>query len=124
MHRARPKGQAKREQEEALRKAAAAQAAAQAREIDKYKQAIAARIKRFIVEPPNLQGNPEVEVDVRVLPGGEVLAVTTRRGSGQSAWDNAVERAIQRAQPLPLPPADSPIFPQFRELNLKLRPKE
>ena len=113
-----------KEQAEALRKAAQAQAAAQAREIDKYKRAIAERIKRFIIEPPNLQGNPEVEVDVRVLPGGEVLGVTTRKASGQAAWDNAVERAIQRAQPLPLPPADSPIFPQFRALNLKLRPKE
>ena len=112
------------EQAEAQRKAAQAQAAAQAREIDKYKQAVAARIRRFIVEPPNLQGNPEVEVDVTVLPGGEVMAVRTRRASGQVIWDNAVERAIQRAQPLPLPPADSPIFPQFRELNLKLRPKE
>ena len=112
------------EQADAQRRIAQQQAAAQAREIDKYKQAIAARIKRFIVEPPNLQGNPEVEVDVKVLPGGEVLAITTRRGSGQTAYDNAVERAIQRAQPLPLPPADSPIFPQFRELNLKFRPKE
>jgi colicin import membrane protein len=112
------------EQAEAHRKAAQAQASAQAREIEKYKQAIQAKIRRFIVEPPNLQGNPEVEVDVKVLPGGEVLAITTRRGSGQTAYDNAVERAIQRAQPLPLPPADSPIFPQFRELNLKFRPKE
>ena len=112
------------EQAEAHRKAAQAQAAAQAREIDKYKRAIQDKIRRHIIEPPNLQGNPEVEVDVKVLPGGEVLAITTRRGSGQTAYDNAVERAIQRAQPLPLPPADSPIFPQFRELNLKFRPKE
>jgi len=25
---------------------------------------------------------------------------------------------------LPVPPADSPIFKEFRELNLKFRPKE
>lgn len=119
-------GAKRREQEQAdaLRKAAQAQAAAQAREIDKYKRAIAERIRSRITEPPNLQGNPEVEFDVVVLPGGEVLGVKTRKASGQAAWDNAVERAIQRAQPLPLPPADSPIFPQFRELNLKFRPKE
>jgi colicin import membrane protein len=111
------------EQADAQRKLAQQQAAAQAREIDKYKQAIAARIRRFIVEPPSLQGNPEVELDIIVLPGGEVLDVRTRRASGQTPWDNAVERAIRRAQPLPLPP-DPALMKEFRELNLKFRPKE
>jgi len=111
------------EQAEALRKAAAAQAAAQAREIDKYKQAVAARIRRFIVEPPNLQGNPEVEFEVVQLPGGEILGVKTRRASGQATWDNAVERAILRAQPLPQPP-DPALFKDVRELHLRFRPKE
>lgn len=112
------------EQADAQKKLAQQQAAAQAQEMDKYKQAIIARIRRFIIEPPNLQGNPQVELDVTVLPGGEVLGVRTRTPSGQVAYDNAVERAILRAQPLPLPPPDSPIFRQFRELNLKFRPKE
>ena len=111
------------EQAEAQRKLAQQAAAAQAREIDKYKQAIAARIKRFIVEPPNIQGNPEVELDIIVLPGGEVLDVRTKRASGQTPWDNAVERAIRRAQPLPLP-SDPVLMKEFRELNLKFRPKE
>lgn len=124
--RAKEAAEAKRlaqEQADAQRKLAQQQAAAQAREIDKYKQAIAAKIKRFIVEPPNLQGNPEVELDIIVLPGGEVLDVRTRRGSGQAPWDNAVERAIRRAQPLPLP-TDPALMKEFRELNLKFRPKE
>jgi len=111
------------EQADALKKLAQQQASAQAREIDKYKQAIAARIKRFIIEPPNLQGNPEVELDIIVLPGGEVLDVRTKRASGQTPWDNAVERAIRRAQPLPLP-SDPELMKVFRELNLKFRPKD
>jgi colicin import membrane protein len=111
------------EQAEALKKIAAQQAAARAAEIDKYKGLIRARIMRFIVEPPNLQGNPEAELDIIVLPGGEVLDVRTRRPSGQAAWDNAVERAIRRAQPLPLP-TDPALLKEFRELNLKFRPKE
>lgn len=112
-----------REQEEAQRRLAAAQAAAQAKLIDEYKRRIADKIKRFIVEPPNLQGNPEVEFAVTVLPGGEVLDVKTRRPSTLAAWDSAVERAIRRAQPLPLPP-DPALMREFRELNLKFRPKE
>jgi colicin import membrane protein len=110
-------------QADALKKLAQQQAAAQAREIDQYKQAIATRIKRFIIEPPNLQGNPEVEVDIIVLPGGEILDVRTRKTSGQRLWDDAVERAIRRAQPLPLP-TDPALMGLFRELNLKFRPKE
>jgi colicin import membrane protein len=120
---AEAKQRAAREQEDALKKLAQQQAAAQNKLIDEYKRRISERIKRFIIEPPNLQGNPEVEMDVVLLPGGEVLGVKTRKASGQSAWDNAVERAILKAQPLPLPP-DPAMFKDFRELNLKFRPKE
>jgi colicin import membrane protein len=112
-----------REQDEALRKIAQSQAAAQARLVDEYKRRIADRIRRFIIEPAGLRNNPEVEYDVVVLPGGEVLYVRLRKASGQAAWDSAVERAIRRAQPLPLPP-DPALMREFRELNLKFRPKE
>jgi len=111
------------EQAEAQRRLAAAEAAERAKLIDEYKRRIANKIKRFIVQPPNLQGNPEVEFSVTVLPGGEVLDVKTRSGSSVAAWDSAVERAIRRAQPLPLPP-DPVLMREFRELNLKFRPKE
>jgi len=114
---------AAQEQADALNKLAQQQAAAQASEVDKYKQLIADRIRRFIIEPPGLQGNPQVELDVTVLPGGEVLDVKTRKGSGQPAWDAAVERAVRRAQPLPLP-QDPTLHSRFRELNLRFRPKE
>jgi len=112
-----------REQAEAQRRLAAAEAAERAKQIDEYKRRIADKIKRFIVQPPNLEGNPEVEFAVTVLPGGEVLDVKTRHRSAVAAWDSAVERAIRRAQPLPLPP-DPLLMREFRELNLKFRPKE
>ena len=111
------------EQADALRKIADQRAAEQARALDKYRQAVAARIKRYIIEPPNLQGNPEVEFEVIQLPGGEILGIRTRKPSAQTAWDNAVERAIQRAQPLP-PPPDPAMFKDVRELHLKFRPKD
>ncbi|MGH8648180.1 MAG: cell envelope integrity protein TolA, partial [Burkholderiales bacterium] len=110
-----------REQDEALRKIA--QASAQARLVDEYKRRIADHIRRFIVEPPGLRNNPEVVYDVRVLTGGGVFDVKLRKTSGQAAWDSAVERAIRRAEPLPLPP-DPTLMREFQELNLKFRPKE
>jgi colicin import membrane protein len=60
---------------------------------------------------------------VTLLPGGEVLNVTLIRGSGNAAWDSAVERAIIKSQPLPLPD-DPQLFSQFRELILPVRPYE
>jgi colicin import membrane protein len=111
------------EQADALKKLAQQQAAAQASEVDKYKKLIADKIRREIIEPPGLQGNPQVELDVTVLPGGEVLDVKLRRSSGVPAWDTAVERAVRQAHLLPLP-QDPTLHSRFRELNLRFRPKE
>ena len=113
----------RREQEEAHRKAQQAVQTAQQRLIDDYKRRISDRIRRHVVLPPNLQGNPEAEFDVVQIPGGEVLSVKLRRSSGNSAYDAAVERAIHKAQPLPSPP-EGFTFGEFRELSLKFRPKE
>jgi colicin import membrane protein len=114
------------EQEEARQNVATQQAAARQTEIDKYKKEISDRIRRFIIAPPNLQSNPELEAEfvVRVLPGGEVLAAPLKKSSGMPAYDDAVERAIFKAQPLPLPSPESPIFNEFRELSLTFKPQE
>ena len=111
---------AAREQADAQRRIAEQQASAQARLRNEYIERIRSRIKGFILLPPNLQGNPEVEIDVIQIPGGEVLSVKLRRSSGVSAYDNAVERAILKASPLPSPPKPE-LFE--RELNLKFRPQ-
>src|SRR5262249_2102438 len=37
---------------------------------DAYERRIAVKVRRFIIEPPNLQGNPEVHYQVDVMPGG------------------------------------------------------
>jgi len=99
------------------------QASAQRALFDKYVTAIQNHVKRQIVEPPNLQGNPQVEFNVVLIPGGEVLTARMTRSSGVPAYDAAVERAILKASPLPLPP-DPALFQQFRELNLRIRPRE
>ncbi len=117
--------QLQREQQEASSKAQA-QAAAQSRvanEIDEYKARILAKIKRHIVMPPDLPGNPVAEFDVTLLPGGDILDVKLRKSSGFAAFDSAVERAIFLSKPLPLPP-DPAVFPKFRNLNLKVHYRE
>ena len=113
--------EAQREQDDAQRKLAEQATAAQVKLRNEYIERIRSRIKGFILLPPNLQGNPEVEIDVIQIPGGEVLSVKLRRSSGVSAYDSAVERAILKASPLPSPPKPE-LFE--RELNLKFRPQQ
>ena len=118
-----------REQADALkqiaqqRAAQAAQAAAQEKLMNDYIDRVGAKIRRFIVEPPNLQGNPEAQFNVIQLPGGEVLSVKLTKSSGVSVYDAAVERAILKAQPLP-PPPKGVEFNDVRELIIKIRPEK
>lgn len=112
------------EQARAQQALAAQQAAASAKVVDEYKRRIIEKVRRFIVLPPNVSDSAQVEFEVVVLPGGEVLGAKLKKSSNSiPAYDSAVERAILKAQPLPLP-ADPALMRQFRELNLVFRPKE
>ena len=102
---------------------AAAQAAAQDRLIKDYIDKIQAKIRRYVVVPPDIQGNPQAVYKVVLLPGGDVLSATLVKSSGVPAYDGSIERAISKAQPLPLPP-DPAQFPKFRELDLQFRPND
>jgi colicin import membrane protein len=115
----------KRKEEERARAEAqkAREEAAKARqsEIDRFKSAIQAKIRQRANVPDTVVGNPEVQVLIRLLPGGEVLDITVTKRSGNPTYDSAIERGIRSASPLPVPPANSELFPQFRELNLNIR---
>ena len=114
----------RREEEKAKRDAEKARAEAAARrqtEVDKYIDGIRNKIRGKANVPDTITGNPEVQVRLRILPGGEVLEATVTRSSGNRAYDAAIERAIRSASPLPVPPPDSELFPQFRDLNLNIR---
>lgn len=101
----------------------AAQAAAMGKVIDEHKAKIIAKIRRNIVMPPDVPDNIKAEYDVTLLPGGTVLNARLARSSGNAAYDTAVERAILKSQPLPLPP-DPALFSRFRELHLIFSPKD
>lgn len=103
--------------------AARAAAAARTKALNEYIARLQASIRRNI--PPTaiegIEGNPAAEVDVVQLPTGEVLSVRLRKSSGHRRYDDAVERAILKASPLPLPPTRD-LFE--RELKLTFRPHD
>jgi colicin import membrane protein len=99
-----------------------AAASARMKLVDEYKARIQAKIKGFVINPSNLRGKPEAVFRVDLLPNGEVIRATLVKGSGQTAYDRAVENAILKASPLPLP-ADRDAAAAFRDgLELKFRP--
>ncbi len=88
-----------------------------------YKERIRSKIASMLNLPENMVGNPKAVFAVTVLPSGEVGSVKLISSSGQPAYDRAVERAILKAVPLPLPP-DKAVAARFRDLTLPIQPKQ
>jgi len=97
------------------------QAAARDKALLSWTEKIRAKIRGNIVLPRDIPGNPEAIFDVALLPTGEVLTLRKRQSSGHAGYDDAVERAIMKSSPLPLPD-DRAVF--RRELELKFRPQD
>jgi colicin import membrane protein len=104
-------------------RARAEQAAAIGKVVDEYKGKIVAKVRRNIVQPPDVPDKAKAEFEVTLLPGGSLLRVKLVKSSGNAAYDSAVERAIYKSEPLPLPP-DVALFNKFRELHLIFSPVE
>ncbi|MCA1926643.1 MAG: cell envelope integrity protein TolA [Thiobacillus sp.] len=106
------------------RLAAARRQAEIARVVGQFRDKISATVRGNTRLPDDLKGNPEVRFRVRLLPTGEVIDVRRTQSSGNPAYDEAVERAIRKSSPLPLP-ADREAREAFvPELSLVHRPKE
>lgn len=106
-----------RKEAEAARQAAAARAKVMNEYIGRIQAKIRSNIPESAIE--GIPGNPAALVDVVQLPTGEVLSVRIRKSSGYPRYDEAIERAILKSSPLPLPPSRD-MFD--RELKLTFRP--
>jgi len=96
------------------------QSAALAKEKIDYIARITAKVRGNWILPA-IEGNPEAVFLVTQLPTGEVLDVKLSRSSGLPAYDAAVERAILKSSPLPLPRSRE-LF--SRELKLTFKPHD
>lgn len=107
--------------QETVRRQQAEAASARSRSIADYSERIRAKIRGNIVLPPGLKGNPTAHVEVAQLPSGEIITVRIARPSGHAGYDDAVDRAIWKSNPLPKP-ADPALFE--RRLDLTFCPQE
>lgn len=99
------------------------QDAANGKVVDEFKAKIHDKIRRNVVDPPGVAPDARAEFLVTLLPGGAVLKADLVRSSGNAAYDNAVERAILKSDPLPVPP-DVQLFNRFRQLDLVFKPEK
>lgn len=60
-------------------------------------------------------------IQVTLIPGGDVVGTRVVQSSGNALFDASVERAVQKASPLPLP-NDPALFKYFREINFRFVP--
>lgn len=106
------------------RKMLNATASARDMQVRDFQDRIRLKIRGLLRIPPGVRGNPEAVYSVFLLPNGEVDRVALQKGSGQPEWDAAVERALLKASPLPLPP-NREAAAAFRDgLTLRFRPGE
>jgi colicin import membrane protein len=118
------KAQKQEAQQIASARNAQAQATASSGALDAAKARIIAKIKRNVNRQLCGNGKPVLEFGIALMPTGEVIGnPKLLTGSGISACDQAVERAILQSQPLPVP-REPELFAQLRELNLKFRPND
>ncbi len=66
-----------------------------------YGARVAARIKPNVVFTETVTGNPRAEVEVRTLPDGTIAGRRIVKSSGNTDWDEAVLKAIDRTATLP-----------------------
>ncbi|NIL93222.1 MAG: hypothetical protein GTO71_02005 [Woeseiaceae bacterium] len=86
-----------------------------------YVYAIQQRIQSRWVRPPTAIDGIECIVNIRQLPGGEVVSVSIGRCNGDAAVRGSIERAVYQASPLPVP-ADPSVFD--RDIQLEFRPRD
>ena len=92
--------------------------------VAKYQEEIKAKVRSNTRLPESLRGNPQVKFQVKLLPTGEVLNIKIVQGSGNPALDDAVERAIYKSSPLPLPEEKDARAAFVPALILSHRPKD
>nr|WP_202126786.1 cell envelope integrity protein TolA [Cupriavidus sp. SW-Y-13] len=86
-----------------------------------YSDKVRRRVKPNIIFAGDTDGNPAAVVAVRLAPDGSILSKRLAKSSGNSDWDNAVLRGVERSDPLPRDEdGKAPTF----EFTITVRPKD
>lgn len=95
--------------------------AREASDFDRWMIAISRRIERNIIYPASRPEALECDLDLRLLPSGEVVKTDIGRCNGDATVRRAIESAVARSSPLP-PPENPRVFK--RDLKILLKPTQ
>jgi len=95
--------------------------AMEASDFDRWMFAISRRIERNIIYPASRPEALECDVDLRLLPNGEVVKTDIGRCNGDEAVKRAIMSAVAKSSPLP-PPENPRVFK--RDLKILLKPTQ
>jgi len=112
-----------REAEQALQ-AQLAEEAAQARAqsaLSEFIPYIQDKVQNNWLRPAGSPPGLSCVIQVTLIPGGDVVGTRVVQSSGNALFDSSVERAVQKASPLPLP-NDPALFKYFREIDFRFVP--
>lgn len=93
-------------------------------QIAKYKSLIKSYVTNKWILPASYRKGMKCVVLVRLIPSGDVAGVRFVVRSGNAAFDNSVEMAINKASPLPLPKSSEGLYENFREVEIVFDPNE
>ena len=79
------------------------------------------KVERNWIKPASARAGLSCQVDVKQIPGGEVINVTVTRCTGDEFFRRSVEAAVYKASPLPVP-SDPALFD--REIVFTFAPKK
>lgn len=89
----------------------------------RYAQTVSNRVRPYVGIPDGLKGNPEVILQIDILPSLEVRSIKLLRSSGNNQYDEAVQQAVRDMRRFPPLPKGAE-FADYRRVTMTFRPKE
>ncbi len=89
--------------------------------LGEYVAYIADKVERNWLRPPGSAAGLKCTVNVKLIPGGDVVSARVVQSSGDTVFDDSAEKAVLRAAPLPVPD-DPSIAKHFRDFNFVFKP--
>jgi colicin import membrane protein len=114
-----------KERQEALKKQKEREQAAQRKRVEgvvkDYALKIQAKVQGLWNTPTNFSPGSFCEVNVKLIPGGEIVSQSVSKCNADEVFRNSVETAVAKASPLPVP-VDPAEFDEFRDFNFRFAP--
>lgn len=92
--------------------------------VQTYTALLIEHVEQHWSRPPGTRKGMVVELQIQLVPTGEIVRVSLANSSGNPAFDRSAELAIRKASPLPVP-TDPVLFERyFRNITFVFNPKD